>query len=407
MAAAAPWVVAVTLWLTLGVAYGLFFSFPVFFVPLLEEFRWSRGVTAGAFSLSAVVQGVLSPLVGMLVDRVGPRPVIVGGAGLLGLACILGGQIGALWQLYLVTGVLAATGICAVGWVPSGALVAQWFPHRRGSAMGLVFSGMGVGVLVLGPVTQWLITDHGWRGAYVILGLATLAVLVPLTLIGVRSVPGATVGRRHGAAAGEAGVSMREALTSRSFWALFVAYLCTPLAVFPVVTHQVAFAVDHGFPRMFVAGIFGLTGFMSTVGRIGFGVAADRIGRELSATISYGCTATGTLALLALEFSPGVAWLYAYALLFGLGFGARGPIITAIAAQIFPGRRFGAIYGALSVGNGVGGAIAPWFGGYVHDVTGSYRIAFLIAMGFCVAGATCFWLARAPAARLASRLDDE
>jgi MFS family permease len=164
--------------------------------------------------------------------------------------------------------------------------------------------------------------------------------------------------------------------------------------VFPVVTHQVAFAVDHGFPRLFVAGIFGLTGLLSTIGRIGFGIAADRIGRAVSATISYGCTAIGTLCLLGLEVWRHPAALYAYALFFGLGFGARGPIITAMASQFFPGRRFAFIYGVLSVGNGVGGALAPWFGGAVHDWTGSYRAAFLISVSFCALGAACFWLAR-------------
>jgi len=131
------------------------------------------------------------------------------------------------------------------------------------------------------------------------------------------------------------------------------------------------------------------------VGRIGFGIAADRIGRAASATVSYGCTALGTLCLLGLELSPQVTALYAYAFFFGLGFGARGPIITAMASQLFPGR-FGTIYGFLSVGNGIGGGVAPWFAGYVHDVTGSYRIAFLISVGFCAVGATCFWLARPP-----------
>jgi MFS family permease len=157
----------------------------------------------------------------------------------------------------------------------------------------------------------------------------------------------------------------------------------------------VAFAVDHGFPRLFVAGIFGLTGLLSVVGRIGFGIAADRVGRVASATASYGCTAAGTLCLLSLELWPHPAALYAYAILFGLGFGARGPIITAMASQLFPGR-FGAIYGFLSVGNGIGGGVAPWFGGFVHDLTGSYRVAFLIATTFCAVGSFCFWLARPP-----------
>ena len=388
-------------WITLAIASGLYFSFPIFFVALVEEFGWSRGATAAAFSISSIVQGVLSPVVGILVDRLGPRRVMLGGACLLGGACVLSSRIGSLWSLYMMVGVLAAAGVCAVSWIPSGALIARWFAERRGSMMGLAFSGMGAGVLAIGPLSQWLIAGHGWRAAYLVLGLGALGVLVPLIWLGVRDAPVVATPVPGGARGptprpANAGREVGEALRTRAFWALFFAYLCTPLAVFSVVTHQVAFAVDHGFPRLFVASIFGLTGLLSVVGRIGFGVAADRIGRATSATISYGCTGVGTLCLLGLEVWPHVAALYAYAFFFGLGFGARGPIITAMAAQFFPGRRFGVIYGILSVGNGIGGGIAPWFGGVVHDLTGSYRAAFLIAVGFCALGAACFWLARPP-----------
>ena len=393
-----PWVVVGAVWLTLAIASGLYFSFPVFFVALLEEFGWSRGATAAAFSISSVIQGVLSPVVGMLVDRLGPRRIMLGGAVVLGVACVLASRIGALWSLYAVIGVLAATGLCAVSWVPSGTLIARWFAERRGSMLGLAFSGMGAGVLVMGPLSQWLITAYGWRAAYVVLGVATLAVLLPLIWFGVRDAPVAAAPKRGEAEPRPtpARRDIGDALRTTAFWALFFAYLCTPLAVFSVVTHSVAFAVDHGFARLFVAGIFGLTGLLSVAGRILFGVAADRIGRAPAATISYGCTALGTLCLLGLELWPHAAALYAYALFFGLGFGARGPIITAMASQIFPGRRFGVIYGILSVGNGIGGGVAPWFGGFVHDVTGSYRIAFVIAVGFCAIGSACFWLARPP-----------
>jgi MFS family permease len=387
-------------WVTLAIASGLYFSFPVFFVALLDEFGWSRGATAAAFSISAIVQGLLSPVVGMLVDRLGPRRVMMGGAGLLGSACMLSSRIDSLWSLYLVVGVLAAAGVCAVSWVPSGALIARWFAERRGSMMGLAFSGMGAGVLVMGPLAQWLIAGHGWRAAYLVLGVGTLLVLVPLIWLGVRDAPAAPAGAGARPGPGRepisAGWEVGDALRTRAFWALFFAYLCTPLGVFSVVTHQVAFAVDQGFPPLFVAGIFGLTGLFSIAGRIVFGVAADRIGRAASATISYACTAVGTLCLLALEVWPHVAALYAYAVFFGLGFGARGPIITAMASLLFPGRHFGVIYGFLSVGNGIGGAVAPWFGGAVHDLTGSYRIAFLVAVGFCAVGSACFWLARPP-----------
>lgn len=394
-----PWVLVGAVWITLAIASGLYFSFPIFFVALLEEFGWSRGATAAAFSISAVIQGLLSPVVGTLVDRLGPRRVMLSGALVLGVACVLSSRIDSLWSLYLIVGVLAAAGVCAVSWVPTGALIARWFTERRGSVMGVAFSGMGAGVLAVGPLAQWLIAGHGWRAAYLVLGLGTLAVLLPLIWLGVRDTPGGAAPVRDTAAKSPRwGAEVGDALRTRAFWALFFAYFCTPLAVFSVVTHQVAFAVDHGFPRLFVAGIFGLTGLLSVVGRIGFGIAADRIGRATSATISYGCTALGTLCLLSLETWPHVAALYAYAILFGLGFGARGPIITAMASQLFPGR-FGAIYGFLSVGNGIGGGVAPWFGGFVHDVTGSYRLAFLIAVGFCAVGSLCFWLARPPRGR--------
>jgi len=398
-----PWTVVGSVWLILGITFGLFFSFPIFFVALLEEFRWSRGAAAGAFSVSAVVQGLLSPAVGVLVDRHGPRRVMLGGAVVLAGSLVLGGGIGALWHLYLVVGVLGAAGACALGWVPSGALLSRWFAARRGSVMGIAFSGMGVGILVLGPLAQWLIDELGWRRAYQLLGAGALALLVPLVWLGVRDAPpgGAPAGAGPAPpSAGPApdGAGLRAALSTRAFWALFLAYLFTPLAVFPVVAHQVAFAVDQGFPRLFVAGIFGLAGLMSVVGRVVFGVAADRVGRALSATLSYACTAAGTLALVSLEVWPHAAALYVYAVLFGAGFGARGPIITAMAAELFPGRRFGAIYGVMSVGSGLGGAAGPWFAGVMHDLTGSYRLAFLLATGFCVLGSACFWLARPPRA---------
>jgi MFS family permease len=160
------------------------------------------------------------------------------------------------------------------------------------------------------------------------------------------------------------------------------------------VTHQVAFAVDLGFPRLLVASVFGVLGLMSSVGRVVFGLLADRAGGPMAATLSYACTAAGAIALVAAEAWPHTGWLIVYALLFGLGFGARGPIITAIASDLFGGARFGVIWGALNLSNGVGGAIGPWYGGVVHDVLGSYRLVFLSSVVFSVLGSLCFWLAR-------------
>lgn len=382
--------------MALAVANGLYFTFSVFLVPLVEEFRWSRGLTAGALSLSTVFQGLLSPLAGILVDRFGPRRIILSGAVLLSAASILAATIRSAWELYVYTGLLGAIGLVGLGPVPMGVLLARWFSARRGRAVGIAFSGMGFGVFVTGPLAQWLIASMGWRAASAVLGLGALVVLVPIAWVGARDpetwADGS--GRPRQPASGPAGDSaLRQAIRTRAFWALWCAYLCTPLAVFPVTTHQVAFAIDRGFQPIFAASIFGVMGLMSIVGRVSFGFAADRFGGALAATVSYGCTAGGVLALLALEGDGRAGWLVAYAVLFGLGFGARGPIITAMASDLFGGRRFGVIYGALSVGNGLGGAIGPWFGGIVHDVLGSYRVVFLASVAFCVLGSTCFWLA--------------
>src|SRR5262245_59267667 len=196
-AAFRPWMLVGSVWVILAIASGLYFSFPVFFVALFEEFGWSRGATALAFSISSVTQGVLSPVVGALVDRFGPRRVMLLGAFVLGAACLLGSRVHSLWSLYLITGVLAAVGACALSWVPSGALIARWFHERRGSMMGIAFSGMGAGVLVMGPLTQWLIGTYGWRAAYLVLGAGTLATTVPIVWFGIRDdAPAASAPRR-------------------------------------------------------------------------------------------------------------------------------------------------------------------------------------------------------------------
>lgn len=395
--------VVTAVWLILAVAYGLSFSFSIFFVALLEEFRWSRGLTAGAMSMSTLMQGLLAPIIGGVIDRVGPRRVILAGVGLLGASSMLTATIQTPWELYLYTGLVGAMGIVALGWVPTGVLLSHWVTERRGRMVGLAFSGMGIGIFVLGPLSQWLIGRFGWRTASLVLGAAVLVVLLPIVRWGC---PGPMPPSAKPGPDGRAGVASRarrrpageptliDALRTGAFWALFAAYLLTPLAVFPVFVHQVAFAVDLGFPRLLVASIFGLMGLMSSAGRPLFGVLADRFGGALSATISFGCTAGGALALVAVETWPHAAWLVVYGVFFGLGFGARGPIITAIATELFGGARFGLIYGALNTANGVGAAIGPWFGGAVHDVLGSYRMVFLSSVLFSALASACFWLAR-------------
>jgi len=313
---------------TLAIASGLYFSFPIFYVALLAEFGLVGGATAAAFSISSGrAGGALTRRRDCSWTASGHAGVMLGGACLLGGACVCRPDR-SLWALYLVTECWPRPAVCAVSWIRAGRLIARGSPSGE-QHDGARVLGHGRGLLVIGPLAQWLIVGYGWRVAYLVLGLGTLIVLVPLISLGVREPTVAAPPLRGDLSAPDAerasaGWNVGDAVRTRAFWALFFAYLCTPLAVFSSSTHQSAFAVDHGFRRC-RRGHLRLTGLLSTVGRIVFGFVADWIGRATSATISYGCTAVGTLCLLSLDVWPQAAGLYAYAIFFGLGFGAAAP----------------------------------------------------------------------------------
>lgn len=404
------WIAVGISFINLAVAYGLNFSFSIFFVAILEEFRWSRASIAGAFSLSSLLLGISSWFVGGLVDRLGPRIILIWGIIILSFATIASGWIREVWHLYLVFGILAAIGISGLGWVPHSILLSNWFVENRGTMVGIAFSGMGIGILLIGPTAQYFISTFGWRTAYMILGLMVLVLLLPLNLV-LRDwprekeshsnhyplSPGTKVNNqikrleRNDSEGGD--WTLRRSMRTLPFWSLSFSFFLIPLGIFPVVIHQVAYVIDQGYSRMLASFIFGLMGFLSTIGRLIFGTLSDRIGREKAVTWSFLCSILGILILLFLPSFKSVLWLYLYSILFGVGFGARGPIITAMMADMYQGKHFGSIYGFINIGNGIGGALGPWLGGYLHDITGSYKISFLICIPVLILACILFWIA--------------
>ncbi|MGH7394824.1 MAG: MFS transporter, partial [Candidatus Methylomirabilales bacterium] len=253
-------------------------------------------------------------------------------------------------------------------------------------------------VFLLSPLTQALISALTWRGAFVVLAALAAAVLLPLTTFLLPR----QAGIRPPEPAPEAVVgdpawdwTLKEALRTRTLWYLLLVFFLTPIGMFAVTTHQVVYAVDRGYGHLTAVAIFGIVGALSSVGRFAFGALSDRFGRAPMGILSYALTALGILALL-LASGPPILWpLYAYALLFGLTFGARGPIISALTAELYRGRSYGAIFGMISVGQGLGMALGPWLGGAVFDAFGSYQAAFGLAVATTVAAAAL--LARAGA----------
>jgi len=178
-----------------------------------------------------------------------------------------------------------------------------------------------------------------------------------------------------------------------SFWAFFSAFLFLPLGAFPVMIHQVAYLTDQGYTKIMAPFIFGAVGLLSSSGKVLFGVLSDRVGRVKTVTWTYGCSVVGILVLLFLPSLKSAFWIYVYAVLFGISFGARGPILIAMTSDLYRGRHYGSIFGFINFGNGIGGALGPWLGGYLHDLTGSYRITFFICIPVLMMSCLSFWIA--------------
>jgi MFS family permease len=383
-------------------------TYAVFLIPLEAEFGWSRSQLTGVYATYMVVHGVAAPIAGALFDRRGPRAVYGLGLASLGLGYVLAGRLDALWQFHLCVGVLGGLGVAALGMVAASALVSRWFRVRLGTAMGIAYAGLGTGVIVLVPLTQWLIEQVGWRAAYTWLGGVLLAFLpVVLALPWGRLLDGPHVSERPGVVGRRRGWTLSRALREGGFWGLFAVFLFTAIAIYAVSLQAVVFLVELGFSPIDAATAFGAVGMLSVGGMVGTGWLADRAGRRAAVALTFALTLGGIGAMALLTLAPAPALLVLFVVTFGPAQGSRGPIIATLVAELFPGGRIGAIYGAASMGMGLGAAVGSLAAGLLHDLTGSYIAGFALAAAAALVALGQFWwvpaLARAGAARAVAR----
>jgi MFS family permease len=379
------------------VARGVPETFAVFLLPVQKGLGVSRADITLTYSVYMIAYGVSGPLAGQLVDRLGARAAYGFGLLSLGASYLLAGFATELWQYLVTVGLLGGLGAASLGMIVASALLSRWFMTRIGSIMSLPYAAIGAGMLLLPPLTQVLISRYDWRVAHMVLGIGVLATLPLVMLLPLgRISAGSREWRdmRKAAASGTAGRwRISTAMRTSAFWGLFAAYLFTAVAAYSVMPHSVAYLVERGFSPLFAASAFGLAGMLSAIGIIAIGWMSDRFGRRQTATLSYLSTITGIIALLAVSAYPTVVLVYAFVLFFGLMQGARGPIIVAMVATLFPGG-VGAVYGTLSVAQGVGAGFGSWFSGFLYEVTGSYTASFLLAICGSVAGLATFWVVR-------------
>jgi len=388
-----PWAIAALAFVTLGFSRGINSSFGVFYVALLDAFGWSRAITAGVFSVVLIVDACVSPVVGHLLDRFGPKKIVGTGCVLLAAGLLLSSRIQSLWEFYIFFGLVSALGLSFMGMVPHVVLISEWFSSKRASALGVVYAGTGVGILLIAPLTEWLISNWGWERALQTLALVVVVFLLPLVLISFRNGP---YGEEHGEdnKAGNRWTA-KLALQSAQFWLIFFARIFAAGGTTVIVTHQVAHVVDIGYSRLYAATIFGLMGMTSTAGRMVFGYVADLFSKQGAYTLNILTTLVGVAALM-MARDPSQPWLlYVYVVFFGIGFGSRAVIFSALSADIFSGKGFGAIFGYSVISVGVGGALGSWFGGFFYDISGSYLVSFVLSTLVLLLSDLCIWLVTA------------
>src|ERR1043166_3095607 len=370
-------------------------SYTVFLVAFIEEFGWSRGEASIAYSVSQMINGMTSPLEGVLVDRLGPARLVLIGGVVLALGLFASSFVDALWQLVLLFGVLMTLGANCLGLVVFVPLLSRRFVRNRGMAVAIVQSANGFARAFSAPLAQVLIPGPGWRGAYLAHAGLLAAAVLPLAAL----FRGAQAARPTGAqATATTSWTLKRAIRTPHFWLLFLVYVFTGLGSFLVALHQLAFAVTVGFDTLYAAWVLGLGAFLSLPGVIVTGWLSDRIGRELAGVLTYGTSIFGVVCAMFITSPDQHLLLWLHACFFGLTWGARGPSITAKTADLFPGPQLGTILGAITMGTGVGSALGSWLAGFTFDVTGSYRVAFALSIFFYACGSVAFWKLRRPAA---------
>jgi MFS family permease len=415
------WIIIAVTFVTMAIGVNARTAFSLFFPPIIDEFGWERGITAGAFSFGFVVSAAASPLIGRLMDRFGPRAVMELGAALMAGGLLLAPLTTRPWHLYVTIGVLVGAGSICLGYSGQSLFLPNWFNRRRGLAIGLAFAGVGVGSVTLLPWVQLMIEQTGWRTACTAMGLLVLVVLAPINLL-LRKRPEDIGLRPDGDAAPSASSAkpvsnvvdpdwaaidwtLSRALATARFWWLATGYFGGLYIWYAVQVHQTKYLLDIGFSPSVAVWALGAVSLLGIPGQILLGHVSDRVGREWIWSASCLGFAICFAALIALSHYPTVLLVYVMVLAQGaLGYGLTS-IMGAVVVEIFQGRHYGSIFGTIMVAALAGGAAGPLVTGVLHDLSGNYTLAFLIGIAVSGLSALAIWRAspgkiRAVAGRL-------
>ncbi|MEX1036584.1 MAG: MFS transporter [Sneathiella sp.] len=373
-----------------------FENFPNLVSPLGNDFDWTRGTIASIYSGGGLITGLTGPVVGILFDRLGPRNVYGLGIISAGIGLLLASFATNIWHFYFSISLLIGFSASCCGNVPNAALASRWFRVQIPLALAIIYSSMGAGTLIGLSLSQIFIESYGWRQAELLLGFCVLGVFIFILFLPWRAIAAGskelTRPQTTDIEGPEVDWTISKAIRTASFWGLASVFFFTGNGMFSIVIQAVTYLIEVGFSPIEASVNFGLTGLLIPVGMLGAGYLALKIGLFKTAMLSYVITISAVIFIWLLDRSDHVLPLYGFIICFGLSMGSRGPMIGSIASRLFRGRSFGAIYGSISVGGGLGMASGSFFSGLLYDLTGSYDVIFSFSIICLVIGATPFFL---------------
>jgi len=384
------WIIAFVSFCITCTAFGILYSFGVFFKAWIAEWAVSRAFVSGIFSVAFLSYGVASVVMGSLTDRYGPRKIITIGGLIMGAGCCLTALSHSVGLMYLTWGVMIGIGV-GTSYSPTVSTVSRWFNDRKGLAVGIAVSGLGVGTLVFSPLSEAIKTALGWRATAFIIGFIVWIVYFAGAFI-IRRNPdemGLQPFSRSVKPSGESfkgvqagmasenkssSLSLGEAMKKRNFWTLFTVHGFWAIGFTIPFVHLVPYSTDIGVNSNTAAIILAAIGGASVAGRVCLGALSERIGTRIS-LISLLVFQAASMTWLSAADTPWMLWIFSIA--FGFSYGGLASVFPLMTGELFGLRAMGSIFGVILLGATLGGTIGPAMAGFIFDISRTYGIAFL------------------------------
>lgn len=392
------WVIVSACLLIAIITYGVGLSFGVFLTPFREAFSCTSAAASGAYSAAMFAYTGFGVIAGWGVDKYGPKIITILGGLLLGFGLLLTSQVNTnhIWQLYMTYGLLGMG--MSPAWATLMTTASKWFVKRRGLALGIISTGVGIGPLIMAPLASYLVYTSGWRFTFLVLSPTAGLIIAAATLLKrspeeIGRLPNSEIDnavmpqpeRRVNKDTSEFnGLSLREAINTKAFWLLSSMNLMVGIGIVMIMAHIVAYSESQGIPPISAAIVLSTLTGTSIVGRLIMGMASDWIGRKRVFVI---CVSIEGIILLCMISASNTWMLFLFAAIFGFCYGGHSPQFPALTAEFLGLRYMGTMLGATAFFWGIGGAIGPVLAGHMIDITGSYAGAFILGAATMFLGA--------------------